>query len=152
MGCLDYLRSWRYYLIRTFALPCPCLPASVPIIGGRTLPEILVTLFTTLLFIGLAFSLEATSVGVLTSAIEFLLVFGVSRSNLILNYIFNIHFDYLLYFHKIFGCICVVTMFIHGIKEGISTTGVVLGLCFGLNVVIYFLINRYLKYDFIHRW
>eukprot|EP01040_Poterioochromonas_malhamensis_P014052 gene14052-15525_t len=127
--------SWRYKMIKTFTCPLPFIPRSVPIIGGKSFLEIAIAvLFLVLfLFLGLADSLTA---GNLANFLGLLLVSLAIRNNIVAAF-FGLTFEHAIFWHKSLGCLILALMLIHGLGEGMNTTGIVIGVAMGAMSLLY---------------
>ena len=87
--------SWRYWCMRLVSCPVPGLKASIPIIGGRTLIEILCFFLLVLMAISLALpdNKDAGEIGDLFGAAT--TIFGL-RNNL-LQVLFGISYERALF-------------------------------------------------------
>lgn len=108
---LDDFRTWRYAQLRAIAIPVPCLPVKVPLIGGRSAAELLIMGFTALIFIILVFSQKSF----LDICIAICVVLAL-RNN-ILDLLFGISFERAIYFHRFFGVVACIMLWIHAILE-----------------------------------
>eukprot|EP01040_Poterioochromonas_malhamensis_P015658 gene15658-17562_t len=127
--------SWRYKMIKTFTCPLPFIPRSVPIIGGKSFLEILIALgfLVLFLFLGLADSLTA---GNLANFLGLVLVSLAIRNNIVAAF-FGLTFEHAIFWHKSLGCLILALMLIHGLGEGMNTTGIVIGVAMGAMSLLY---------------
>lgn len=128
--------SIRYFLVRFLSCPTPGLRNSIPIIGGRTVPELIVILGIPAVTIGY-FIKGAVAPETLADYAGFVAVILGLRHN-ILGILFGISFERAVFYHKGVGLICFVFLLIHAIqKSAVSATGIAIATIIGLMALLY---------------
>eukprot|EP01039_Chlorochromonas_danica_P010031 gene10031-11095_t len=139
-----FLDTIRYALLRHFYCPLP-LPRSFPILGGKSLIEVLVAAFVIVISSVIATQVNDMYSGTITSILGLLCVIFAMRSNFLLTWL-GFTFHMMLLWHKVLGIAIVIVMFIHGFAAGANYTGVVLGVLCGLSLLTYAIAMR-LNFD-----
>lgn len=121
------LKSMRYSLVRFWTCPLPGIPYSWPLVGGRTIPEIIIILGIIAFLLGISIPINSKSVGDIIAYVAFALVFFSVRSNVLLHAM-GISFERGLLYHKVIGATLMALVLIHAIGEGMNSSGVVLGI------------------------
>eukprot|EP01033_Poteriospumella_lacustris_P008788 gene8788-6324_t len=98
-----------------------------PVIGGRTIPELIamVAIVGGLTAAGIAGGAGLS--GDLVEYVAFAMVFFIIRSNFVLSGLLNISYERGLLYHKAIGTGMMALVLIHAIGEGMNSTGIVLG-------------------------
>jgi predicted ferric reductase len=112
---LDDFRTWRYAVLRTISVPVPCLTSKVPLIGGRSAAELLVMGLAALILIVLIFS-QSTFLDI---CIAICVILGL-RNN-ILDLFFGVSFERAIYFHRFFGTIACILLWLHAILKSFDS-------------------------------
>lgn len=130
----------RYVIIRNMFVVK--LPMSVPLLGGRTISELLA--ITILVLIGLvgAMSGEEGS-GSVASMLGFLLILTGLRYNL-LGFFLGISFERALFWHKVLACITLFVSIVHGVVAGFTDPSGLLLILFMLLASLIYAIKHYI--------
>lgn len=139
--CLDTI---RFTLLRHFYCPLP-LPRSFPILGGKSLLEVLIAAFVIVISSVIATQVNDMYSGTITSILGLLCVIFAMRSNFLLSWL-GFTFHMMLLWHKVLGITIVIVMFIHGFAAGANYSGVALGILCGLSLLTYAIAMR-LNFD-----
>mmetsp|Transcript_6720 Transcript_6720/g.7031 ORF Transcript_6720/g.7031 Transcript_6720/m.7031 type:complete len:561 (+) Transcript_6720:29-1711(+) len=118
---LSYL-SLRYLIVRTIGIPIPFLSKSIPIIGGRSLIELIMIIIPFLLTITSGLSVDPQDAGILADYILAITVIIGFRNN-ILSYLFVMSYERVLYWHKVMGMVSIAIVIIHGFAGWTNQTG-----------------------------
>mmetsp|Transcript_14500 Transcript_14500/g.27116 ORF Transcript_14500/g.27116 Transcript_14500/m.27116 type:complete len:558 (+) Transcript_14500:142-1815(+) len=139
------LASWRYWCMRLVSCPMPGLKASFPIIGGRTLIEIICFLMLVLMAVSLAMpdNKDAGEIGDLFGAAT--TIFGL-RNNL-LQVLFGISYERALFWHKVMGSCTLGIICFHALI-GFDFTGFMICVSMGLMALTYFIKNMSFPHAF----
>lgn len=137
------IASCRYWCMRLVSCPVPGIKASVPIIGGRTLVEIICVAILILMAVSLALPSNqgAGHYGDFFGAAT--TVLGL-RNN-ILQILFGISYERALYWHKVMGG-CTLGMICFHALCGFNFSGVMMCFAMGMMTLTYLIKNM----DFAH--
>lgn len=125
----------RYKMIKLFTCPLPCIPRSLPIVGGKSFLEIAIALLFVVLFLFLGLS-DPLTAGTMASILGLVLVALAARNNIIAM-LLGVTFEHAIFWHKALGCLVLALMLIHGIGEGSNFTGLIIGIAMGVMSVLY---------------
>lgn len=105
----------------------PGISYDVPIVGGRTIPELTLIAFAMVYALSFGLGNKAGAIGRAISYMSFVLMFFAVRMNYLLQQVFNISYERGLLYHKLVGTAMMMLIHIHALKEGVSFTGAILG-------------------------
>jgi NAD(P)H-flavin reductase len=128
----NFMSDVRYYIIRTIGCPVPFLPASVPVIGGRSFIEIFLS--AAVIALGVLISGGSGAIADYICAVTILL----SMRYNILTVLFGISFERAIWWHKVFAVTAIIAVGVHS-QKGANTTGIIILACMCLAAVSYFI-------------
>eukprot|EP00388_Colpodella_angusta_P001400 GDKJ01004485.1.p1 GENE.GDKJ01004485.1~~GDKJ01004485.1.p1 ORF type:complete len:568 (-),score=40.25 GDKJ01004485.1:1338-3041(-) len=150
----------RYWFIRHTTCPIPFLPARFPVIGGRSLLEILLIMLFIAVTAYVGATTDAESLGSLASSLGAIAVVLGFRNN-ILTLVFTVSFERALFWHKLISILFIALGVTHGceylVNESFSSevelfsTGLALMILMILTALSYLL--KYAKFEafyFLH--
>ena len=130
------INSIKYPIIRLISCHVPFIPSSTPLIGQKTLIELLIICL--LLAVGIHLCLaQSYSAGLFADLAYFFTVLVGLRHNLFA-ILFNVSFERAVQWHKLIAMVGYTYMIIHAYIEGNDSTGVVLAVFFGCMSMLYF--------------
>jgi hypothetical protein len=106
--------SIRYKVIRALTFKMQCIPTSFPIIGGRTLIELINLLIGVVFCIYLALYTNTGNSGSYAAIIAGIAICLGLRNN-IFTLLFNVSFERAIFWHKIVAVLSLVAAIIHGV-------------------------------------
>jgi NAD(P)H-flavin reductase len=125
------LSACRYWCIRLVSCAVPGIKSSIPIIGGRTLVEVICVLILAAMAVALSLPSNKTAghygdfFGAATT------ILGL-RNNL-LSILFGISYERALFWHKVMGCATLGMICFHGLV-GFNLSGFLM--CFGMGIML----------------
>lgn len=126
-GVGKVLVPYRFRLFRFLNIPVPNVERLVPIIGGKTIPELTLLFVTVVVLLSVGFAVQPVTTGALADAVCCLIVLFSSRSSPVTEVMST---DRTIFWHKAMGVILLSLLLIHSIGVGLSRSGVVLAVCF----------------------
>jgi predicted ferric reductase len=134
------LRSFRYLIIRFLSCPLPGIFQCIPIIGQKTIPEIIIIAAVLAIPIWVAISTNPLNAGTVANIVGFLVIVFAIRNNFVLN-ILGMSFESYISWHKILTATLIGTMLFHGIEMGCyGPSGIALAILLGVTSLLYFTI------------
>jgi predicted ferric reductase len=130
----DYLASIRYLIIRTIGCPVPFLQNWIPILGGRTLIELVMIAVACVVTIPQALS-DFKGAGTVADYLMMITIVLGFRNN-VLTYILGMSFERVIYWHKLIAVLTVVVTIIHAF-EGMNLSGLLIILTVGVMGLAY---------------
>jgi hypothetical protein len=138
--------SIRYFFVRSLCCPVPFMPQTLPVIGGKTLLEIVISILVLLIVAAMVFTRgDPNSIGTITQYLGVIMILLALRRISFMSF-FGISFERALYWHKLVAICYLFSLMTHGIKEGFNTTGVAMGVLSGVATVAY--LSAYMKFSF----
>lgn len=131
--CFRRVNEFRAKVIQFFACPTPGLKNTIPLLGGRTVIELLGVIVVMALPIALAGAGGAIDAANVSGLICILLAL---RFNYALK-LLNLSFERALFWHKIMAIVFLVTMIIHAASKGANTTGLIIVCSAGIMSLAY---------------
>ena len=138
--------SIRYFFVRMLCCPIPFIPQTLPIIGGKTILEIIVSILVMLIVAAMVLTRpDANDMGVITQYIGVVMILLALRRISFMS-LFGISFERSLYWHKLMALCYLFALMNHGIREGMNSTGVTIGVFSGATTLIY--ASAYMNFSF----
>lgn len=134
------LANLRYAVIRTLSCPVPFMPTWLPVIGGKTLPELVMVCFMTGIVVAMVLSSgEGESIGNIADYLGVILIAFALRKGNVLS-LFGISFERAIFWHKVVGGLTMFAVLLHGLRVGeTNATGLALGVLIGFAGLLYLL-------------
>jgi hypothetical protein len=125
---VDHLASIRYLIIRTIGCPIPFLQNWIPILGGRTIIELLMIVVACVVTIPQSLS-DYKGAGVVADYLMMITILFGFRNNA-LTYLLGMSFERVLYWHKFIAMLAVAVTIIHAF-EGMNQSGLLIIITMG---------------------
>lgn len=135
--------SIRYWIIRYLTCPIPGLKRSIPVIGGKSFLELIISGLVLIMVLVYSLRSDAGGVGQVANYLGMLLILLIMRNNFILSIFMGLSFENAINWHKLIAIALMIAMVIHGVREGFLASGVALASLIGCTSLIYGL-NKYL--------
>jgi hypothetical protein len=145
---MDHLASIRFLIIRTIGCPIPFLPNWIPILGGRTLIELI--MMAVACYVTIPESLQDfKEAGVVADYLMAVVILCGFRNNA-LTYLLGMSFERVIYWHKLIAMLAIAVTIIHAF-EGMNQSGLLIILTMGVMALSY-LIKPYMfeAFYYIH--
>lgn len=108
------LLNFRYKVIRALTFKIQCISPSFPIIGGRTLIEIITILIGVLFCVYCCFYTNTSDSGSLVAMLGGMAIFLGLRNN-IFTLLFSVSFERAIFWHKVVAVFSLIVGIIHGV-------------------------------------
>lgn len=129
------IKAFRFFLIRLLSCPVPGLMSCVPIVGGRTVPELVIIFGVPLIALAIVFGAKFDA-GNMSDFMGMVAIALGLRHNF-MAVLFGISFERAVYYHKGFALLCLLFLVIHGNQFGSNASGVGIGFIMFLMALMY---------------
>jgi NADPH oxidase 2 len=138
-------------MVRSISCPVPGLSRVIPVIGDKTIPEILIACLIIIICLSLGVSRDSLSAGGVADKVGFIIIIFAIRNNFAMNF-FGITFERYIFLHKVFAVSMIAIMLFHAIGEGYRDSGVAMAVLLGLAGVSYFTLAKinFAAFYFLH--